>query len=165
MSSNNCVAVTKVKIKVLEIEEFCNGNPQPIVDVTLKKGDSVGVIDGVEVFQGKMKYDDGEKNQKIDMVEAIFSDDVGQSGEPGNIQLRVTLTNNNEFIDPPVTTVPSDPSTVPTHCVEIENDGENAIIVTFLEPQEGEFVAYPALYFHTTQGVVDPGMGVRRRPG
>lgn len=172
MSSKNTVKVKKVKIKVLEIEEVGNGQQAPPVDVSLAIGSQVGSVPSVgggttPIFAGEMTYYDPKKgrDRKIDMVEAVFSEDQGASNEDGNIMLHVSLTGTNEFIAPLVTTIPDDSASTPTHCIEITPSGSTAIDIKFLEPSPGEFVAYPALYFHTTEGIIDPGLGVRRGTG
>ena len=165
MSGNSNASIEKIKLTILEIQEGTSGDTST-VDVTLKKGDEAGVVPSaggdVPVYLGKMKYDDGCDKTKIDGVQAVFSADEGASGDTGKVNLKVTLTKKNTFISPLVTTVPTDTSATPMHCIEVVADGDDSIIVTFLEPNEGEFVSYPAIYFHTVQGVIDPGFSVRR---
>lgn len=166
MSSNSAATVTTVKLKVLEIAEQTDGPEQPAVNVTLKKGKSLGEVGGTEVFQGKMKYCENGKKRTVDLVQAVFPANK-ERVMPGNVKLQINLKNCNEFIGPLVTIVPNDPTTVPTNCLDIKINPDNSamLIVTFLEPKPGEFVAYPALYFHTSNGVIDPGLGVKREPG
>lgn len=168
MSANNVAKVKNVKIRVLEIQELENPDSQSIVIVELTRGNPTGSVGGIEVFQGEMTYNNGKKDQPVDQVEAVFSS--GTTDEHGNIALQINLTDGNKF-DPntdPITTVPTPgiPDTVPTHCVTVgdTSDDGSMITITFQEPREGEFIAYPALYFHTVEGVIDPGVGVKRKP-
>jgi hypothetical protein len=163
--------IKKVKLKVLEIRETPGGEPAEPVVVELTKGYQIGSVTNqsgevIPIFKGEMTYQrpGKDKIKPIDMVEAVFVGDEGEATEPGNIVLKVNLTQGNTYTPPLVTTVPSDESSVPTHCVNIEESGEAQITITFMEPAQGEFVAYPALYFHTVEGIIDPGMGVRRKP-
>ena len=163
------VTVKKVKFKVLEISEEAGGDPQPPVDVDLRYTEPpLGNVAGVNIYQGEMIYWDPDKKKctVVDLVDAVFPARAIPD-RPGNIDLQINLKGGNTFIDerPPVTTVPGDDSTVPTHCVDINLSSETMVTVTFVEPAPGEFVAYPALYFNTTQGIIDPGISVRRRPG
>jgi len=171
VSSN--VNVKKVKLKVLEIQQVAGGEPEPPVDVDLRYVEPpLGGVGGVPIFQGEMIYWDPNKKKcaVVDLVDAVFPA-YAENVEPGNIKLQITLRGENTFIEgrPPVTTVPGDDSTVPTHCVEISpsisGSDETMVTVTFIEPAPGEFVAYPALYFNTTEGIIDPGISVRRRTG
>lgn len=168
MSSNSAAKVKKVKLKVLEIQELDNPDSQPTVTVELTRGDSIGNVGEIEVFQGEMTYNNGKKIRQVDMVEAVFSS--GTPGQQGNIALQINLTQGNKFSSntPPITTVPTPgiPDTVPTHCItvgDISDDGA-MITITFQDPLQGEFVAYPSLYFHTVEGVIDPGLTVKRKP-
>jgi len=167
------VSIKKVKLKVLEIQQVAGGEPEPPVDVDLRYVEPpLGSVDGVPIFKGEMIYWDPKKKKCVivDLVEAMFPARAVPD-QPGNINLQITLKGTNTFIEgrPPVTTVPGDDSTVPTRCVEISppisGTGETMVTVTFIEPAPGEFVAYPALYFNTTEGIIDPGIGVRRRTG
>ena len=172
MVSNRIARVKRVKLKVLEIhEQSAQGAecPEPdVVEVCLAIGPKVGSVpnggESVDIFLGEMTYYDPKKckNRKIDMVEAVFSADQGEEGETGVVKLNIKLTGKNEFKTPLVTTIPTDPSSVPDHCVKVSSSGEQSVMITFLEPAEGEFVAYPALYFHTTEGIIDPGISVKR---
>ena len=165
MSSN--VSVKKVKLKVLEIQEVVGGDEQPPVDVDLRYTEPpLGNVGGTDIFQGEMVYWDSNKKKcvLVDMVEAVFPAKEELPVNPGNIDLQITLKAGNTFIEgrPPVTTVPGDDSSVPTHCVDINLTSDTMVTVILLEPATGEFVGYPALYFNTTDGIIDPGFGVRR---
>ncbi len=172
MASTKTARIKKVKIKVLEIYEQGiqngDGGELPATEVALAIGPIIGSVSGgdgsVAIYQGEMTYFDPKKkkNREIDMVEAVFSVDQGEQSEQGNVKLDINLTGTNEFMVPLVTTRPADPTSVPDHCVTVSSNGEQGVTITFLEPAEGEFVAYPALYFHTTEGVVDPGISVKR---
>lgn len=168
MNSKSITSISKVKTTVLKIQESNNGvrlAEESAVNVTLKKGKLIGKIEGTEVFKGKMKYKDGKKEHTIDMVQAVFSNPETSIAD-GNAMLKISLTKNNKFVGPLVTTAPNDPSATPLHCIQIEACAKDlsTIIVTFEEPKQGEFIAYPSIYFHTAQGVIDPGMGVIRKP-
>ncbi len=175
MASTKTARIKKVKIKVLEIYEQGiqngDGGELPATEVALAIGPIIGSVSGgdgpVAIYQGEMTYFDPKKNKnrEIDMVEAVFSVDQGEAGEPGSVLLNINLTGTNEFMEPLVTTIPTDPNSVPDHCVHVSGNGEQGVTITFLEPSEGEFVAYPALYFHTIEGIIDPGIVVRRSPG
>lgn len=171
MSSKKNPQINKVELRVLEITETPNSQPAEPVIVELTKGDPVGSVTNqsgqtIPIFLGEMTYQRPGKDKKknVDMVEALFVGDDGEATDPGNIVLKVNLTEGNMFTPPLVTTVPSDETSVPTHCLEIEATGDAQITITFMEPAQGEFVAYPALYFHTSEGIIDPGIGVRRKP-
>ena len=175
MASTQTASIKKVKIKVLEIYEQGiqngNGGELPATEVALAIGPIIGSVPGedgpVAIYQGEMTYFDSrkKKNREVDLVEAVFSADQGEQGEQGNVKLDIKLTGTNEFVVPLVTTRPTDPTSVPDHCVSVSSNCESGVTITFLEPAEGEFVAYPALYFHTTEGVIDPGISVRRSTG
>lgn len=173
MSSKGTVSVNRVTIKVLEIQEVGGGEQTPAVDVDLGFIEPpIGHVTSVNgermpIYTGKMTYWDKKKGKcrNIDMVEAVFSSDEGSKDELGNIKLQISLRAGNTFNKTPVTTIPGDDASVPTHCVDIIRSSDSMVTVTFLEPAEGEFVAYPALYFNTVEGIVDPGISVRRRTG
>jgi len=163
------VNVKKVKLKLLEIQQVAGGDKEPPVDVVLTYSQPpIGKANGVNIFQGEMIYWDSKKKKctLVDLVEAVFPNKFVPE-KPGNINLQISLKGSNKFVagKPPVTTVPGDDSTEPTHCVEIVRTSDSMITVIFIEPAPGEFVAYPALYFNTIEGIIDPGLGVRRRPG
>jgi hypothetical protein len=171
MSSKKNPHIKKVKLRVLEINEAPCGEPTEAVVVELTKGYQVGSVTNqsgqiIPIFQGEMTYQrpGKDKIKQIDMVEALFVSDEGQTTDLGNIVLIVNLTQGNTFTPPLVTTVPSDESSVPTRCLDIKESGEAQITITFTEPAQGQFVAYPALYFHTAEGVIDPGVSIRRKP-
>jgi hypothetical protein len=171
MSSKKNPHIKKVKLKVLEIQETPCGEPAEPVVVELTRGDPIGSVTSqsgqtIPIFVGEMTYQrpGSDKKKKVDMVDAVFVADEGETSEPGNIVLKVNLTQGNTFTPPLVTTVPSDETSVPTHCVDIKESGEAQITISFMEPAKGEFVSYPALYFHTADGIIDPGIGVRRKP-
>ena len=163
------VTVKKVKLKVLEISEEAGGDPQPPVDVDLRYTEPpLGKVGEQDIYQGEMIYWDPIKKKCtiVDFVDAIFPADAIPN-KPGNIDLQITLKGGNKFRgDHPVTTVPGGKkNTVPDHCVDIKKSSDTMVTITFIEPAKGEFVAYPALYFNTTQGIIDPGISVRRKPG
>lgn len=171
MSSKKNPCRKTVTFKVLEITETPNGKPEQPVIVELTKGASVGSVTNqsgqkIPIFLGEMTYQrpGKDKKKKVDIVEALFVGDEGEVSDPGNIVLKINLTEGNRFISPLVTTVPSNETSIPTHCMKIEGSGDAQITITFIEPAQGEFVAYPALYFHTSEGIIDPGVSVRRKP-
>lgn len=170
MSSKKNPHIKNVNLKVLEIKETPNGEPADAVVVELTKGEQAGTVTNqsgqiIPVFLGEMTYQRPGKDKKknIDMVEALFANNEGEESDPGNIVLKVDLTQGNTFASPLVTTIPSDETSVPTHCMNIEGSGDAQITINFMEPAQGEFVAYPALYFHTAEGIIDPGITVRRK--
>jgi hypothetical protein len=170
MSSNNNVTVKEVTLTVLEIVEAGKGQSTKPVLVKLEKDKLIGYVESeneepTPIYLGLMKYinDEGE-TKLIDVVEAVFSNDQGSAGDQGNVQLAVELEENNSFIAPFVTILPNDKTTMSTDYIKIEQKSGSPLHITFLEPQQGEYVAYPALYFHTKNGIIDPAIIVRRKP-
>ncbi len=153
--------VKRVKIRVLELNEDSAGVCTN-VSVSLGIGSPVA---GTSYYLGIMTYQDKKKEKRIDMVSANFSDEEGTAGQEGNVQLRIDLNDGNEFKEPYVTTSPNDKSQSVLHCIEVEStDDPASLIVKFFEPKQDESIAYPALYFHTEYGVIDPGVSVHRIP-
>ena len=155
------VKIKKVKTTILALKEG-RGGEKTIVSVTLLKGESVK---GTDYFSGIMSYRDKKKDKFVDMVTAYFSHKGGAGGDEGNVQLRIDLDGTNRFIPPFVTTVPDDETKTPLHCINAEpTEKPSSLMVKFLEPKRGESIAYPTLYFHTSHGVIDPGINVQRHP-
>ena len=151
--------IQDVTLQMLVLNEN-DATEEELVVVTLDRGDQVT---GTSYFKGVMQYQDKD----IDMVSANFIDDDGcEAGTPGKVRLEISLQGGNTFQVPFVTVTPTDEVPSELHCIEIsqENPGSTALVVTFLEPQKDEAIAYPTLYFHTAEGVIDPGFGVRRKP-
>ncbi len=151
-------AIEDVTLKMLVLNES-EASSDELVVVTLEK--SLPVI-GTDYYQGVTRY----QGVKVDMITARFSDDVGRSGDIGKVKLEISLQDGNTFLDPFVTVTPAGQALSDLHCIEVSDDnaGSTILILTFLEPQQDEAIAYPALYFHTSEGVIDPGIGVDRRP-
>lgn len=153
--------VKRVKIRVLELNEDSAGVCTN-VPVSLGIGSPVA---GTDYHLGVMIYQDKKKAKRIDMVSANFSDEEGAAGQEGNVQLRIDLSDGNNFKKPYVTTSPYDESQTVLHCVEVQpTDDPASLIVKFFEPKQDESIAYPTLYFHTEYGVIDPGVSVHRIP-
>ena len=160
--------VKKVETKVLEIHQLTKPKKQSTVAVSLTKGNLIGNVNNDDIFLGLMTYNNGKKIIQVDLVEAVFSS--GNAGQPGNVSLEIYLTQGNKFdtSTDPVTTIPTPdtPGTIPKHCIDIGavSKDRTMVTITFQGPREGEFVGYPALYFHTVEGIIDPGLVIKRLP-
>ncbi len=157
------VKIEKVKTTILTLKEGIGGE-RNIVSVTLAKG---APVSGTEYFLGIMTYwgKKKRKGKRVDMVSAYFPSTGNIAGMEGNVELRINLLDGHTFRQPYVTTVPQDKMQTPLHCVNVESTNDlTSLIVKFIGPKKGESIAYPALYFHTSGGVLDPGIGVVRRP-
>jgi hypothetical protein len=162
--------IRKITLKVLEIPEV-SVEPRNVasdpVSVSLKKGQLA--YPEAPFYFGKMRWKDGVKGKKhtIDMVEAVFSTE-GETGDQGSVELKIHLKGDNKFNSAtPVSTVPVTNPTAEQqnlHCLEIDAVAGSDLTLRFLEPAEGEVVTYPTVYFLTDQGIIDPGLGARRRP-
>lgn len=150
--------VQNVTFKMLVLNEN-EATENELVVVTLDKG--VSVL-GTDYFKGVMKYG----GQLIDMVSASFTDDGGNANDKGKVRLEVSLQNGNTFLSPFVTITPDSTTMSDLHCIEIDDarPGSSILDITFLEPEKDESIAYPILYLHTAQGVIDPGLAVKRLP-
>lgn len=151
-------AITDVTLKMLVLNEN-EATEEELVIVTLDKGTKVT---GTDYYLGVMKY----QGNQVDMVTASFVDDCGDAGDQGKVKLEISLQGGNTFQEPFVTVTPDGKKLSDLHCIEVSDDnpGSTILVLTFIEPKKDESIAYPALYFHTAQGVIDPGMGVRRKP-
>ncbi len=164
------VSIEEVTLKVLVLNES-EATQDEVVTVKLGKASDEPVI-GTDYYLGEMKYKDPATGNKsvIDMVSATFIDGESAGGSDGKITLTVKLKKNdnkrNTFIEPLVTVTPNIDEGSPLHCIAYKLDKNNPskLEVTFIEPENDESIAYPHLYFHTAQGVIDPGMSVRRLP-
>jgi len=162
MSNDKHVSIENVKQKILSIWEDESSN-KTITEVSLDKGEKDGSVTNSKgsdtaVYLGIMTYNDGKKACNIDGVQANFKADKNK----GEIHLRLNLVGNNKFVAPLVTTVPADKAATPLHCIKVSQRGDSELDVIFLEPKKGEYVAYPRIYFHTEQGVIDPSIAVKR---
>lgn len=156
--------VQDVTLSMLVLNEN-DATEEELVVVTLERSTPVT---GTNYYLGDMKYKSPEGQvYDIDMVSANFLDDDGAAaGTPGKVKLEVSLQDGNTFQEPFVTITPTGETLSELHCIEISDDnpGSTALLITFLEPQKDEAIAYPSLYFHTAEGVIDPTLGVSRRP-
>lgn len=151
-------SVENVTFKMLVLNEN-QATEDELVIVTVDKGPQVY---GTEYYRGLMKYE----GQQVDMVSASFTDSSGKTSDQGKIRLEISLQGGNTFQSPYVTVTPDGTTLSDLHCIEISDDspGSTALVITFLEPEKDESIAYPILYLHTLQGIIDPGLAVDRKP-
>jgi hypothetical protein len=174
-------AIKKIRLKILEIPEVSSTLGSDVVSapvlVTLKKGELAD--SNIPFYQGIMRWKDEAtcKKHKIDIVQAVFSNE-GQTGDTGLVELEVKLKGGLKFNDEPVSKVPKLDPTIDERtlrCIRYEVDEVNpsVITITFLEPNEGEVVTYPVIYFLTNKVdkegkkenfIIDPGLGAIRIP-
>ncbi len=157
--------IRKVKLKVLEVQEPVNRGGCP-VEVALAMGPEA--YPGANYHIGEMFYYDPkkEKERRIDMVQGVFT--KGQEKQKGLIPVQISLQGGNVFNQKnPVSVVPT---TTPTpeqqtlHCVQVDKVEGGVLTLSFIEPAQGEQIAYPTVYFITEKGIIDPGLSAKRRP-
>ncbi|MGK0373570.1 MAG: hypothetical protein ACJA2E_000037 [Arenicella sp.] len=162
--------IKNITMKVLEISEVSVESGSVALDpvsVSLKKGQLA--YPGAPFYFGKMRWKDEVKGKKhtVDMVEAVFSS-KGDAGDQGSVELKISLKGGNKFnLNTPVSTVPvtnPTPEQQSLHCIEVDSAVGSDLTLRFLEPAQGEVVTYPVVYFITDQGIIDPGLGAKRRP-
>ena len=104
--------------------------------------------------------------RQIDLIEAVFIDDEAHAGTQGQVTVWISLLAGESYVAPFVTVERYAPFSEPIECVEYTTEKENSILaLTFTEPDKGDHYYYPDLYFHTTAGVIDPSIIIRRGVG
>ena len=109
----------------------------------------------------------GKGMQKVDLIDAVFKDSEGSNDEPGKLTVWISLLAGQSY-EAPYVTVDGDQHSGQTEIEGIEfvpEKDESILKLTFHEPGKDEQYYYSDLYFHTTAGVIDPAVSVRRGVG
>jgi len=105
------------------------------------------------------------KAREIDVIEAIFSNDRGESGDLGKVSVKISLLAGARFKKPYVSVVKNPQGNNKIECVEYRvKRSRTVLVLDFLEPNENQHLHYPNIYFHTTKGIIDPVVNVTRGP-
>ena len=102
--------------------------------------------------------------RRIDVIDVEFKDEP-MTDKIGNITLRISLLNGAKFVKPYLSESKSasdDVTKIP--CVNFKPQQKNTTLeVDFEQPPKGKEFNYPEMFFHTTSGVVDPILRIKRR--
>ena len=100
----------------------------------------------------------------IDEIYAKFNEPKNVENKQGMVSVWISLLAGEKFLKPYIS-LNKDPSNEPSEIPYVkfspEKDG-SIVALDFLEPESTEPHRYPNIYFHTTKGVVDPTIIIRR---
>ena len=118
------------------------------------------------VAKSQLWYPNPEMTQ-VNTIVAVFHDSVGGPVQ-GKVKVAISLLGENTFKSPFVTLTPDATEESDIECVEFKRKKSKKkptiLELTFLEPPQDGHLNYPELYFHTTQGVLDPEIVIERDP-
>ena len=149
-----------------------NVSVKPVHVMTLLESDELnkkqlGMVLGIRKKNRGQLWYLGKGMQKVDLIDAVFKDSEGADGERGKLTVWISLLAGQSYVEPYVSVVADPPSgqTAIEGIEYIAEMNESILKLTFVEPKKDEQYYHPDLYFHTTAGVIDPSISIRRGVG
>lgn len=131
-----------------------------ILEADEKKEKQLGMVLGVKKpNKGKLWYL-GKGMKHVDIIDVVFDNNAGSDNEPGKLTVWISLL-AGAYYEAPYVTAESE-----IEYIEFSPEAADSILkLTFIEPGENEHHYYPHLTFHTSEGLIDPAVSVRRGVG
>ena len=99
----------------------------------------------------------------VDAIDAEFKNDGPSKGKPGMVSVWISLLGGATWVAPGISLKKNSPPNSTIECIEHHTEKDETIMVlTFLDPQKKNEYYYPNIYFHTSEGVVDPSISITR---
>lgn len=103
---------------------------------------------------------------KVDQIHAKFRDDEGKVNDTGKATTWISLLGGRTFVEPYISTSKHADPKAGIEGIEYRCEKDDSILVLeFLEPVKGGEYNHPKIYFHTSDGLIDPEISVTRGTG
>lgn len=104
-----------------------------------------------------------EGMREIGTINVVFPKSYDSNKQRGRISVWVSLLAGVTYVPPFLTTTKEPPYADKIDGLEYTTKkGHTILKMTFVEPKTAHHYYYPSVYFHTTEGVVDPRIRITR---